>query len=347
MKTFLKEDLTSLQRVLRSISTDLVTSFGRALETTCKSLARGGKIIAFGNGGSAADAEHLVGEMLGKFLYDRRPLPAIALTQASPAMTAIGNDYGYEFVFERQLRGLGKKGDIAVGISTSGNSKNVINALKTAHEIGMYTIALTGAADSLASKTADITLKAPSRETPRIQEIHALLIHSFCRGIESELFPKELFPLPSEKLVLPENLSYFCNSLKNFRSVFTNGCFDILHPGHITLLEKAREMGDLLIVGLNTDDSVKALKGPGRPIHSFPDRVKMLSALSYVDFIVGFAEKTPLNLIKRLSPTVLVKGGDYSRDTIVGADWVEKHGGEVRVIPLVKGHSTSRILDRG
>lgn len=342
--SFLQTDIVALKRILASSCPELESSFEQALDALSFCLTAGNKILAFGNGGSAADAEHLAAELVGRFGYDRNPLPAIALTQASPAITAIGNDYGYDCIFERQVRALGRPGDIALGISTSGNSPNVLIGLKAARDAGLMTIALTGRRESPIRETAGICLQAPSTETPRIQEIHGLLIHSLCRGIEARMFPRELPVLPPEKLVPPTDLKRFAAAIAPHRSVFTNGCFDILHPGHVALLQQARNLGDLLLVGLNADESVRKLKGPKRPIHDFAGRAQVLAALSVVDYIIGFAEETPRKLIECLSPKVLVKGGDYSRETIVGADWVEAHGGEVIVIPLIEGHSTTGIL---
>jgi D-beta-D-heptose 7-phosphate kinase/D-beta-D-heptose 1-phosphate adenosyltransferase len=125
--------------------------------------------------------------------------------------------------------------------------------------------------------------------------------------------------------------------------VFTNGCFDLLHAGHISLLQKAKRLGDILIVGLNTDRSVRKLKGRGRPVVPEKDRVLILSALRDVDFVVFFSEPTPINLIRALSPDVLVKGADYKNSQIVGANWVNANGGKVVRIPLVKGKSTTAI----
>lgn len=128
--------------------------------------------------------------------------------------------------------------------------------------------------------------------------------------------------------------------------VFTNGCFDLLHAGHITLLRKAKSLGDFLIVGLNSDQSVRKLKGRGRPVVLQNDRARVLSALRDVDCVVVFSEPTPLNLIRSLTPDVLVKGADYKNSTIVGADWVRSNRGKVVRIPLVKGRSSSSIFQK-
>lgn len=130
------------------------------------------------------------------------------------------------------------------------------------------------------------------------------------------------------------------------RIVFTNGCFDILHAGHITYLKEAKKSGDILVVGVNSDESVKRLKGESRPVNALGDRLMLLSALEYVDYVVPFQEDTPLELIKAIKPDVLVKGGDYRVDTIVGAKEVLDRGGAVRVLPFVEGRSTTGILEK-
>ncbi|HWG36388.1 MAG TPA: D-sedoheptulose 7-phosphate isomerase [Terriglobales bacterium] len=148
----------------------------------------GGKALFFGNGGSAADAQHLAAEFVGRYLAERRPLPALALNANSSAVTAIGNDYGYEHSFSRQLEALGCRGDVAVGISTSGNSPNVVVALRKARELGMATIGMTGEGGGKMRAQADFLLDVPSRETPRIQECHILIGHCLAQAVEQALF---------------------------------------------------------------------------------------------------------------------------------------------------------------
>lgn len=129
------------------------------------------------------------------------------------------------------------------------------------------------------------------------------------------------------------------------RIVFTNGCFDILHKGHVAYLQAAKSLGDILIVGMNTDDSVKRLKGSERPVNSLEDRAFVLSSLRSVDYVVPFDEDTPLSLIESIMPDILVKGGDYTIDTIIGAKEVIAHGGAVEIIPFVEGKSTTSIIE--
>lgn len=153
-----------------------------------KSLRAGCKVFFFGNGGSAADAQHLAAEFTGRYLKERQALPALALNANSSSLTAIGNDYGFEFVFARQLEALGKKGDVAIGISTSGSSRNVLRALEVAKSKSMCTVALTGASGASMRSVADYTICVPSEETPRIQECHILTGHIICEIIEQVLF---------------------------------------------------------------------------------------------------------------------------------------------------------------
>jgi rfaE bifunctional protein nucleotidyltransferase chain/domain len=130
------------------------------------------------------------------------------------------------------------------------------------------------------------------------------------------------------------------------RIVFTNGCFDLLHPGHTRYLYEARQMGDYLVVAVNTDRSVKIIKGAGRPIQSQDERTELLAALSFVDAVVLFDEDNPLNVIQRLLPNVLVKGGDWTDDKIIGAEVVKKAGGVVRSLPFVVGYSTTAMIEK-
>lgn len=134
--------------------------------------------------------------------------------------------------------------------------------------------------------------------------------------------------------------------IKNKKVVFTNGCFDILHYGHITYLKKAKSQGDILIIGVNSDSSVRKIKGRGRPINNQKARLAVLSGLKFIDYLVLFNESTPLNLIKQVKPNVLIKGADWQTKDIVGSELVRKSGGKVVRIPYVKGFSTTAIIEK-
>ena len=141
--------------------------------------------------------------------------------------------------------------------------------------------------------------------------------------------------------------SLFADSFREqHKLVFTSGCFDVLHRGHIYYLSRARELGDLLVLGLNSDESVSRLKGPGRPVNQQQARAEVLGGLAFVDHIVIFPEDTPLNLINAVRPHVLIKGGDYKVNEIVGYQEVRSWGGKVTTIPLLKGYSSTSIIDR-
>jgi D-sedoheptulose 7-phosphate isomerase len=172
---FLKENLPKLLDMIKLIS--------HAFEA-------GNKLFLFGNGGSAADAQHLAAEFVNRYVMDRPPLPAIALTTDTSILTSISNDFSFNEIFAKQLKALGKEGDVAFGISTSGNSSNIIKAFEVAKEMRMKTVALTGNDGGAIAKMADISLIVPSTSTPRIQEVHILVGHILCEMVEHSLFFK-------------------------------------------------------------------------------------------------------------------------------------------------------------
>jgi D-sedoheptulose 7-phosphate isomerase len=166
---------------------DLEPQLQQAAEQIVTALKAGNKVFWCGNGGSAADSQHLAAELVGRFRRERRALPSIALSTNSSIVTALGNDYGYDMVFQRQVEALAGKGDILVGISTSGNSANVCAAIEQARKMGVYTVAMTGADGGRCAELAQMPLRMPSRETPRIQEAHILCGHLICDYVESAM----------------------------------------------------------------------------------------------------------------------------------------------------------------
>jgi len=172
------------QKTVHSLQQD-IPQLQRIAEKMSLCVLKGNKILWCGNGGSAADSQHLAAELVGRFLKERRALASIALTTNTSVLTAIGNDYGYDRVFERQVEALCSVGDVVVGISTSGNSKNVCGALKKARSVGAFTIAFTGQKGGAMAEIADETLRIPSAQTPRIQEGHILCGHMICDYIEN------------------------------------------------------------------------------------------------------------------------------------------------------------------
>ena len=162
-------------------------SISAAADLIVAALQSGGKILLCGNGGSAADAQHLAAEFMGRYLKDRVPLPALALTVDTSALTAIANDYAFEDVFARQLRGIGRRGDLLIGISTSGNSKNVIKAIEAAKAMGIGTLALTGGSGGRLTAAADLAICVPATRTNEIQEMHIAIGHILCGIVEDTL----------------------------------------------------------------------------------------------------------------------------------------------------------------
>jgi D-sedoheptulose 7-phosphate isomerase len=152
-------------------------------------LRAGQKLLLFGNGGSAADAQHLAAEFVGRYRRERNALPALALSTNTSALTAIGNDYAFADIFARQVEGLGQRGDVAIGLTTSGTSPNVLRALEAAKRNGLVTVAFTGGADTPMTELVDHCIQAPTTDTPRVQEVHILLGHVVCELVEPELFP--------------------------------------------------------------------------------------------------------------------------------------------------------------
>ena len=169
---------------------DFAGTIAAIVDRLAVALGAGRKLLLAGNGGSAADAQHIAGEFLSRLNYDRAPTAAIALTTDSSVLTAIGNDYGYERVFERQVRGLGQEGDVLLAISTSGRSPNILRAIAAARELGLVTIGLTGSTGGEMAALCDLCLHAPSDSTPLIQQIHITAGHVICGLVEERLFPR-------------------------------------------------------------------------------------------------------------------------------------------------------------
>ena len=189
VKEAIEENIELMNSILHD--TIFMSQISQLADIMVKSLRRGGTIFFCGNGGSAADAQHLAAELSGRFYFDRAPLPAEALHCNTSYLTAIANDYGFEHVYERLIKGNGKKGDVLVGLSTSGNSLNITKAFETAKNLDITTIAFTGENGGKLKEVADYILQIPSTDTPRIQEAHILIGHIICELIETEMFIEE------------------------------------------------------------------------------------------------------------------------------------------------------------
>jgi D-sedoheptulose 7-phosphate isomerase len=188
IKEIIADSIATKQKILED--NRLLDVIIDVANTCAEAFCNGNKILLCGNGGSAADAQHLAAEFSGRFAYDRAPLPAEALHVNTSYLTAVANDYSFEEVFARMVRGTGKEGDVLIALSTSGNSKNIIRAIETAGEIGMITIGMTGKTGGLMRDLCDFIINVPSEETPRIQEAHITIGHAICEFVESSIFPK-------------------------------------------------------------------------------------------------------------------------------------------------------------
>ena len=310
----------------------------------------GGKLLLFGNGGSAADAQHMATELVGRFQLERPGLPAIALTTDSSALTAIANDFGFDRVFERQVEALGRPGDVAIAISTSGASPNVLAGVEAARAQQMTTVGLVGQGPSPLEERVDLAVVVPSQQGQRIQEAQLAIEHALCASVEEALFGAgaEAFEPAAGGVIDWEALEREREEWRRagLKVVWTNGIFDLVHLGHLRSLEAAKRLGDVLVVGVNGDDSTRKLKGAGRPLVPADARAELLAALAPVDRVVVFEEATPEAALERLRPDVHAKGEDYADKPMPERDVVERYGGVVELLPLVPGLSTTELVRR-
>ena len=188
IKHAIAQSITAKQQILES--PELLTTIQDIADVLIAALREGKRVLWCGNGGSAADAQHLAAELSGRFYYDRPPLNSEALHCNTSYLTAVANDYGYDLIYSRMIDGACHPGDVLIGISTSGNSKNILNAFRKAKQLGVTTVAMTGATGGAMREDADFLLNVPSEDTPRIQEAHIMLGHIICGIVEATLFPK-------------------------------------------------------------------------------------------------------------------------------------------------------------
>jgi D-sedoheptulose 7-phosphate isomerase len=187
-KNSIKDSIETKQLILSS--NELLSKVENVINKAVETYRNGGKVLFCGNGGSAADAQHLAAELSGRYMYDRQPLASEALHVNTSFLTAVANDYSFDDVYARMISAIGKQGDILIGLSTSGNSANVVKAFQKAREIGITTVGFTGAAGGKMREVSDFLINVPSIETPRIQESHIMLGHILCEHIEATLFPR-------------------------------------------------------------------------------------------------------------------------------------------------------------
>jgi phosphoheptose isomerase len=345
------DDFASEEQRLRDRGVD-PDAVRRAAHALAVSLRAGGKLLTLGNGGSAADAQHVSAELVGRFERERPALAAVALTVDSSALTAIGNDYGFEQVFSRQVEALGRPGDVLLAISTSGSSENVLRAVRVARERGMVTVGLCGRPGCPLCEACDVALVAQAERTASVQEIHLMIEHAICRMLEHELYdpdPQAGTAVPGSVVDLDELLVLRSSWAGAGRTVvWTNGVFDLIHVGHLASLRAARALGDVLVVGINSDAATRRLKGLGRPVVGERERAELLSALRPVDYVVVFCQDTPEQILDRVRPDVACKGADYGGPygkPIPERAIVEAYGGRIEILPIVDGYSTTRIVE--
>jgi phosphoheptose isomerase len=319
-----------------------------AAEAITDAVLGGGKLLAFGNGGSAADAQHVAAELVGRFVRQRAGLPAVALTTDSSALTSVANDFGYEQVFARQVEALAAPGDVVLAISASGGSPNVLAALDAARTAGALVVGLTGGSGGELARRAEIAIVAPASETARVQECHLMIEHAICDHVDAAAAAGRA---PAPAVVDWEQLDALRAGWRRrgMTVAWTNGVFDLVHAGHLRSLQAARALGDVLVVGINDDESVRRLKGPERPLMPAAERAELLAALTPVDHVVVFGEDTPEAALDRLRPEVHCKGADYAPPDgrpIPERAVVEAYGGRVEFLPLLPERSTTELIER-
>jgi phosphoheptose isomerase len=338
--------------LLEKTAADIVA----ACELVVDCVTNGHKVLFAGNGGSAADAQHLAAELVGRYVTERRALPGIALTVDTSILTAVGNDYGFDRIFARQVEALGAPGDVLVAITTSGGSPNIRLAIEAARAKGMKILGLTGAKGQAFAASCDVGVAIPSKTTARIQECHLTIGHILCEAVDAAITAGEskVAALATDAALTssPKELSRTDLAFLRARAkaegrsiVWTNGVFDVIHAGHLAQLRAARALGDVLVVGVNTDETVRAAKGASRPVFPLAERLELLAALEVVDFVHAFPEATPVEAITALEPDVHCKGADYEGKPIPERTVVEGYGGRVVLVPLVPNRSTTRTLE--
>jgi rfaE bifunctional protein nucleotidyltransferase chain/domain len=338
-------------RAVRGVRNSEVNLRAAAAEIAGR-LRAGGRVFTLGNGGSAAQAQHLATELVVRFAADRRALAGTALTCDGVALTAIGNDMGFERVFARQVEALVGPDDVVVGFSTSGESPNVLAAIDAARQLRAITIGIVGRIGCPLAAVADLVITTPGDSTASVQEAHLAVVHVICRLVEDDLLAgREVLGLyPSGAVVDVAEAVRLCRRWRDrgMKVVWTNGCFDLLHAGHVRMLREASQCGEILVLGVNDDASVRRLKGDDRPINSLEHRLTVLAALDCVDLLVPLADDEPTRVLGQLRPDVVCKGGDYASGDrpIPERDVVEAIGGEFLTLGWTEGLSTTTTVRR-
>ena len=305
----------------------------------------GHRVYAFGNGGSAAQAQHFTTELIGRFKGNRKSLPAISLCSDTSALTAIANDFGFDRVFSRQIESLAELGDVVIGFTTSGTSPNIIAGLEEARKQGSTTVLISGNKGGSKLHLADTVIEVGGLDTAIIQEMHLMLIHIICELIESEMgFTEQVSKDFTPRIIQADALSKIPLPPRD-SIVWVNGCFDLLHEGHLQLLNIAARSGEFLVVGLNSDRSVKSIKGSDRPFISEMNRARTLIQLPFVDLVVIFSDSNPVEVLRTLKPKIVVKGPEYKDHDFPEKQMLVDMECNIFYTKEVEGLSTSKIIN--
>ena len=332
-------------RVLQSVSPAQFELMKTLADGISNAFINGNKILVFGNGGSAAESQHFTTELIGRFRQNRRSLPAISLNSDATALTAIANDFGYDYVFSRQVEGLAEKGDVVIGISTSGTSLSVINALDAGVNQGANCFLLTGNRENLELNSSVTRVGVGGSITALIQEMHLTLIHIVCELVEDKLGMTKSSDAELPSLILEKDIEiYDFSSFDNI--TWVNGCFDLIHEGHLKLLSTASKLSSHLVVGINSDESVRRIKGESRPLAEEESRAKALLLLGFVDTVVIFDSANPLEVLRTIRPKIVVKGEEYKDNDFPELDFLNEIGTEMIYVKNVDGVSTSMLIKK-
>jgi D-sedoheptulose 7-phosphate isomerase len=340
----IREEIQARYRSLMAISDSQIQQIDVLADVISAAFKAGRKIYAFGNGGSAAEAQHFTTELIGRFKENRISLPAISLCSDSSALTCIANDFGFDFVFSRQVEGLVEHGDVVVGFTTSGSSRNVLAGLESARKVGAKAVLITGERKIPEIGLDNMIIQLGGFETAIIQESHLMLIHILSELIEIKMELKKPLLSKSHPRVISDREFKHEMLPENGQIVWVNGCFDILHEGHLLLLDNARRAGGYLVVGINSDQSVRKLKGETRPLIAEMNRARLIAGLFFVDLVIIFSGEDPLEILSAVRPSIVIKGEDYRETNFIERVFLEEIGCEIRFTGHIQGVSSSEII---
>lgn len=352
------ERLGESARLHMALTGEPLVALGRVCAAICKAVARGGRVVFAGSGSTA-----LVAECAAAKLASCGGIPCTALASEMPGTRHViapgaGAAFGSADSSVSGVQAWKCSGDVLVALCDDVPSAALQATVELAKSGGMITIVVCGRPSGRWGATADIAVVVPSSSPPRVTECIAALCHLLC-----ELAGTQLTVRPCGTEVVGDGvglhpgiatLPELCAARQRWRSeqrllVWTNGCFDLLHVGHIHSLRAAASLGDILVVGVNSDGSVQRLKGSGRPVVPEMERAQVVAALSVVDYVVIFSEDTPELAVTRLQPDVFVKGAEYAPPAgkpVPEAGIVAAYGGQVRFLPMVAGRSTTDLVTR-